>query len=106
MPITKKIKTPNTRIDAEKELIGDVKELSKEIRRLKDADFLQVFKNPWKFVFYSFVKGLMMGLGSVLGATILVAIAIYLLSKISWVPFFGEFVGDIITQIEAPDRAL
>jgi hypothetical protein len=98
MPITKKTKT--TRIEAEKEMIGEVKELAKEIRRLKNADFLHVFKNPWKFVFYSFLKGLMMGLGSVLGATILVAMAIYLLTKVSWVPIIGDFVGDVAKQIE------
>ena len=42
----------------------------------------------------------MIGLGTVLGASVLVGVLIYILSKISFVPIVGEFVEDIIGQIE------
>ncbi|MBI5754451.1 hypothetical protein HZA40_04885 [Candidatus Peregrinibacteria bacterium] len=88
----------NTR--AETILAQEVKELTKEISRLKNMDFMQVFSHPIKFMFYSFMKGLMVGLGTVLGASVLVALLIYLLTKISFVPIVGDFVKDIIGQIQ------
>lgn len=93
---------PETNPNAHSETIlaREVKELTKEISRLKNMDFMQVFNHPLKFLGYSFFKGLMLGLGSVLGASVLVALLIYLLTKISLVPIVGDFVKDIIQQIQ------
>ena len=81
-------------------LTKELKSLSKEIRKLKDQDFMQVFNNPWKFMGFSLLKGIAVGFGSVLGASVVVALFVYLLSQISFVPFVGEFVNEIIGQIE------
>jgi len=82
-------------------LTKEIKELTKEVRKLKDLEFLRVFKHPWKFMGFSFLKGIMVGFGSILGATVLVALFIYILSKISLVPVIGDFVQDIIKEIQA-----
>lgn len=84
----------------EKELSAELKDLTKEVRKLKKLEFIQVFKHPWKFMGFSLLKGLMVGLGSVLGATVGVAIFVYLLSQISFVPIVGDFVEEIITEIQ------
>ncbi len=47
----------------------------------------------------SLLKGLMVGFGSVLGASVLVAAFIYILAQISFVPIIGEFVEDIMGQV-------
>lgn len=85
----------------ELQLAKEVKLLTKEVTRLHDCEFLKVFKNPWKFIGFSFMKGLVIGLGTVLGATVLVAIAAYLLAQIRFVPIIGDFVEQIITHIES-----
>ncbi len=82
-------------------LTREVSSLTKEIARLKDMDFMQVFNHPLKFLWYSFLKGLMIGFGSVLGASVLVALFIYMLSKIQLVPIVGDFVQDLINQIQS-----
>lgn len=84
----------------ETELAKGIKELTKEIQKLKDSEFLQVFKNPWKFIFFSFLKGLMIGFGSILGASVLVGIFVYILGQISFVPVIGDFIKDIVLQIQ------
>lgn len=84
----------------EKELAEEVKKLTKEIQKLKDSEFLKVFAHPWKFMGFSLLKGMMVGLGSIIGATVLVGLLIYLLSKISLVPIIGDFVKDIMNQIQ------
>lgn len=89
-----------SKLKIEKELAEEVKKLTKEIQKLKDSEFLKVFAHPWKFMGYSLLKGMMVGLGSIIGATVLVGLLIYLLSKISLVPIIGDFVKDVMNQIQ------
>ena len=88
------------KINAEKELALEVKKLTKEVKKLKNLEFLRVFKHPWKFMWFSFLKGLMVGFGSILGASVLVGFFIYLLGQISLIPFIGDFVEEILLQIQ------
>ena len=88
------------KLNAEKELANEVKKLTKEVRKLKDLEFLRVFKHPWKFMWFSFLKGLMVGFGSILGASVLVGFFVYLLAQISFVPYVGDFVEDILLQVQ------
>lgn len=81
-------------------LATQVNELTKEIGKLKNQEFMQVFARPWKFIWFSFLKGLMIGFGSVLGASVLVAVFIYVLAQIRLVPVLGDFVQDVIDQIQ------
>ena len=41
----------------------------------------------------------MVGLGSVIGATVLVGVLIYVLAQISFVPIVGDFVEEIVQEI-------
>lgn len=91
---------PGTKLKAETQLAKEVKELSKEVRKLKELEFIKVFNHPIKFMFFSFLKGLMVGFGSVLGASVLVALFVYVLAQISLVPILGDFVEDIISQVQ------
>lgn len=88
-----------------KSLTKDAKELAKEVKKLKELEFFQVFKHPWKFMWFSLLKGMMVGLGSVIGASVLVGFLVYLIGQISFVPILGDFVEDIITQINLNNRS-
>lgn len=92
--------TPSHPHDHSVALAKEVKDLAAEIGRLKKMDFMQVFNHPVKFLWYSFLKGLMVGLGSVLGASVLVAIVIYLLAQVRLVPILGDIVQGVINQIQ------
>lgn len=87
-------------VEEAKTLAKETKKLSKEVNKLKDLEFMKVFKHPLKFMWFSFLRGLMVGFGSVLGASVVVALFVYLLSKISFVPVVGDFVQDIIEEIQ------
>jgi hypothetical protein len=89
---------PNIKVETQ--LAKEVKTLSKEIRKLKNQEFLRVFKNPWRFMWYSFLKGLMVGFGSVMGASVLVGIFFFLVAQISFVPILGDFIEEIIVQVQ------
>lgn len=95
----------NSKLKSEIELAKEVKILAKEVNKLKDLEFMKVFSHPLKFMWFSLIKGMMVGLGTVLGATVLVGLLIYLLSKISLVPIVGDFVKEILSQIQTEQTA-
>lgn len=82
------------------QLTHELSDLTKEVANLKNLEFMKVFKHPVKFMWFSFLKGLMIGFGSVLGASVLVALFVYILAQIKLVPFVGDFVEDIIDEVE------
>lgn len=88
--------------DLEIELAREIAVLSKEIRRMKDMEVIQIFKQPWRFMGFCLLKGILIGFGSVLGATIFLSLFVYLLAQISLVPIVGDFVKDVIETIENP----
>ena len=83
----------------ELELAKEIKILSKEIARMKDMEVIQIFKNKWKFIGLSFVKGIAVGFGSVLGATLFISLFVYILGQLSVVPVIGDWVKDVITEV-------
>lgn len=85
----------------ELELAKEIRLLSAEIKRIKDMEVIKIFRHPWKFLWLSLVKGIMVGFGSVLGATIFLSLFIYILAQISFVPIVGDFVKDVMGQIES-----
>lgn len=96
-------KTKKTSTSIESQLIKEVNSLTKEIKNIKNLEFIKIFKHPFKFLWFSFLKGVMVGFGSVIGATVLVAVFIYLMAKISFVPIVGNFVEKIIDEVTVTD---
>lgn len=87
-------------LKAEKDLVKAVKEMTEQIQTLRDLEPLQILKRPWRLLWFSFIKGLMIGFGSVLGATVLITILVYLLAKLSDVPVLGSFLDKILIKTE------
>jgi hypothetical protein len=48
-----------------------------------------------------FGMGLMVGLGSVVGASFLVSVLVYLLTRIDFVPILGDWAAAIVADIQA-----
>lgn len=97
---TRKKTTRKKQATVEKELAIEMRKLAVEMRKLKKLEFVKILNRPWKFLFFSFLKGLMVGFGSILGASVLVGLFIYILAQISVVPFVGDFVQDILIQLD------
>ena len=82
-------------------LAKEVNNLTKSVTKLKNLEFVQILKNPWKMMWLALVKGIMVGFGSVLGASVVVAIFIYIIAQLSVVPFVGDFVQDVISEVKS-----
>ena len=87
-----------------KQLAKENRALAKEIHRLKGLEFVKVLKHPWKLMGLSFLKGAMVGFGTIVGAGILISVFFFIISKISFVPVIGEFIEEVVGQIELPQE--
>ncbi len=69
-------------------------------RRLIEELFNDHYKYRWRIYQMNFFRGLFFGLGSVLGATIVVGLLIWLLSLFTNLPVVGNFLEQSQTSIE------
>lgn len=89
---------------AQRTLIKEVSTLSGEVQKLRDFELLQVYKHPWKLTLYSLWKGMMVGFGSAIGATLLVGLLVYILSQFSSVPILGNLLNNLTSTISNEEK--
>ena len=54
----------------------------------------------YKALLIQLSKGMAFGLGSVLGASVIVSITVFILSQVEFIPIIGEWVKAIIDEIQ------
>ena len=80
--------------------MDSIKQLEQAINDLKEHYLFKMNNSLSKTIFFSLIRGLSFGLGSVIGATILVYLLILFLSQIEFIPIIGEWAARLIEQIE------
>ena len=83
---------------------NSLEKLNKNIKEFSNHNFFKIHSSFWKILLVSLLRGLASGLGWVLGATILVSLLTYTLSQIEFIPILGEWVSQLINEIESFDR--
>jgi hypothetical protein len=81
-------------------LASEVHELRLLLEKLRLQQYIQALLNPRRIAFYSLISGIFSGLGAILGATVVLAFLVYVLSKLQVVPYIGHFVYEIIRIVE------
>lgn len=74
--------------------------LTAEVERLNQHRFIRVQNSLWRLIMFQFVRGLAFGLGSVMGATILVSLLAWWVSQLEFLPIIGDWAAQIVKQIE------
>ena len=77
--------------------------LNWELARLNGHWVLQSNGSTGRIAWYSFLRGVAFGLGSVVGPTILVSALVYALSSVDFVPVVGEWAAEVIRVIEGAE---
>jgi len=63
--------------------------------------FLKVhLRSRWRILFDNFLGGIAWGVGSVIGATIVIGIISFIFVKTQSVPIIGDFITSIITELQ------
>ena len=90
------------RCQTESEMTTDtaLEKLTKEVERLNEHLFVRVQNSWWRLILFQFTRGLAFGLGSVVGATILVSLLAWWISQFEFLPIVGEWAAEIAKQIE------
>lgn len=81
----------------------ELADLREELERLNRHRFVRLHNSIWKLLGFQLLRGLAFGLGTVVGATILVSFLAYFLSQIDFIPVIGEWAKEISRMIaESP----
>ncbi len=75
--------------------------LTQEVERLNTHRFVTLHNSLWRLLGFNFMRGLAFGLGSVLGATLLVSLLAWWVAQIEFIPVIGEWAAQIAAQIES-----
>lgn len=80
---------------------ADYEKLGREIEHVIASSYTTTYRA----VFFSFIRGLATGIGSVIGASVAVVILFWILSGLEKIPFIGETFENINQSIqEKPSR--
>ncbi|PSO44484.1 hypothetical protein BRC21_01315 [Candidatus Saccharibacteria bacterium SW_7_54_9] len=79
--------------------------LGKALTRAIVRDNIQVTHNWRRFITINFVRGLFFGLGSVVGATLLVALVLWLLNVFGGLPIVGDWFDAISSALNKNSTA-
>ena len=82
------------------ETAREIAALRQELERLNRHRFVRVHNSTARLIWFQFVRGLAFGLGTVLGASILVWGIALALSQIEFLPIIGEWAAEIRRQME------
>lgn len=77
----------------------DLASLRKEVAHLNSHRFIKMHNSLPRLMLFNFMRGLAFGLGSVLGATVLVSVVVYFLSQINFIPIIGDWATEILSVI-------
>ena len=92
--------TPDQLTQREEQLSLEVRALRAEVERMNNHRFIRLHDKLFKLGLFQLYRGLACGLGSVLGATILVSWVIYMLGSIDFIPVLGDWASQIIEEIQ------
>lgn len=81
------------------DLTTEIRELRAEVERLNGHRFLRVQNSLPRMLLWSMLRGLAMGLGTVIGATVVVSAAAFVLSQIDFIPILGDWAAEIAREI-------
>ena len=65
------------------------------------ANFMIYLSSPWRVVWMNFVAGMFRGLGALVGASLVIAMIIWVLSLFKEVPFLGDYANEMESVVES-----
>ena len=74
--------------------------LTVEVEKLNSHRFIAVQNSIWRLIGFQFLRGLAFGLGSVIGATLLVSIIGWWLSQFEFLPVIGDWMAILAGEFE------
>jgi hypothetical protein len=83
------------------ELREEVAGLRREVGRLNTHRFVRLHNSLPKLLLFNLMRGAAFGLGTVLGASVVLSFLVWSISQIEMLPVIGEWAAEIARQMEA-----
>jgi hypothetical protein len=81
-------------------LAHEVRILNRELTLLRKHRMFVLYQSVPRVLLYRMLTGMAVGLGTVIGATFLLSIIVWMLSQIEFLPIIGEWASEIARTIE------
>ncbi len=84
---------------SEEDLARQVEELRKAIEDLNNQKFMRMHSSWGRFAWTNVIRGIFVGFGSVIGATLFLYFFIQFLSNIDFIPIIGNWAIELVDII-------
>lgn len=81
-------------------LEDEVRALREELTHLRKHRLVLLYQSVPRILVFRFASGMAAGLGTVIGATLLLSLIVWALSQVEFIPIIGEWAGQIGAEIE------
>src|SRR5579864_5773915 len=83
----------------------EIDRIAKIVERMNLGDYVGLLQRPGRLLWLNFLAGLSRGLGTILGATLLVSLIIAIMDRIiaSNLPGVSHFFQDFVRLLQAPN---
>ena len=88
------------------QLEDEVRALREELTLLREHQMFVLYQSVPRVLLFRFATGMAVGLGTVIGATVLLSFLVWTLSQIEFIPIIGQWATEIREVMsEAPNDA-
>jgi hypothetical protein len=94
---------PQTPARQEAALTEELRAIRAELTRLNAHSFVRQLNSPLRMLGANFLRGIALGFGTVVGATIVVSLIAYMLAQVDYVPVLGEWANRLADEIQRRD---
>ena len=70
------------------------------IKIVASGKMVEIKASIGKMVFANFLSGMAWGLGTVIGATFVLAFLLFILSQLDTAPLIGDYISDILNYVQ------
>jgi hypothetical protein len=84
------------------QVVNQVESINQQLDKLNNHKLILAYNSIPRLLWFHLLKGVAFGLGSVLGATVVLSTLVYLLSQMEFIPIIGEWVSAIIEVVKQP----
>ena len=82
-------------------LNDELRAIRAELKTLNSHKFIVMHDKPLRLLMFNFARGLAFGLGTVLGASLLLSMAAWALAQIDFIPVIGDWAKQIADEIQS-----
>lgn len=79
----------------------ELRALRREVARLNNHNFIRMHDSLMRLLAFNLARGLAFGLGTVLGASVLLSMLAWAMSQVEFLPLIGEWAAEIARQMQS-----